>query len=305
MVPPVHYKPGAGGQAKEIGPLTAIYLSRNCQVKMAVVKRLFALCLVAGCAELGVVGDGTTLSWGPPNEGVLVDGAQLPLEGDGYWVPPRWAERGTQWGTDELIDTVVYTGRALAAAHPGSRLVVGDLSIRGGGESAHHRSHQTGRDVDLVLMAIDAAGQPVELTEMRHFDATGKALGPGEPLRFDAARSWTIVRALIEAPGPGIANIFLYAPLRDLVLDHAREAGEPEALIALAGDVLAQPGDSAPHDDHMHVRVFCSPSDVTCSDYARRAPPKKPPLLTAGQAIADEMAQRPRAASMLHFRPRW
>lgn len=244
------------------------------------VKRLLALGLLAGCAELGVVGDGTTVSWGPPNEGVLIDGARLPIEGDGYWVPPRWAARGTQYGTDELIDTIVFTGRAVAAAHPGSRLVVGDLSIRGGGESAHHRSHQTGRDVDLVLFAVDAGGRAIEVTEMRHFSADGHTVDAGEPLRFDAARQWTVVRALLEAPGPGVANIFLYAPLRDLVLDHARERGEPEALIELAGATMAQPSDSAPHDDHMHVRIFCAPTDATCTDYARRAPPKKPPVLT-------------------------
>jgi penicillin-insensitive murein endopeptidase len=257
------------------------------------------------CAELGVVGDGTTLSWGPPNEGVLIDGARLPTVGDGFVVPERWAARGTQWGTDELIDTIVYVGRAVAAEHHGSRLVVGDLSIRGGGESAHHRSHQTGRDVDLVLFARDARGTPIESIEMRHYGADGKTSDAGEPLTFDAERTWTAVRALLEAPGPGVANVFLYAPLRDLVLDHARARGEPDALIDLAGSVLSQPSDSARHDDHLHVRMLCAADDLECSDYARRRPEKKPPALTSAQAIAAELARRPRAASMLHFRARW
>lgn len=259
---------------------------------------------LAACAELGVVGDGTTVSWGPPNQGVLIDGARLPTVGDGYWVPPRWAARGTQWGTDELVDTIAHVGRAVAAAHPGSRLVVGDLSIRGGGESAHHRSHQTGRDVDLVLFARDAAGNPVESIEMRHYGADGKTTDAGEPLWFDEARTWTAVRALVEAPGPGVANVFLYAPLRDRVLDHARQSGAPDAVIDLAGAVLAQPSDSAKHDDHLHVRVFCA-DDVTCTDYARQAPPKKLRATAAEAAIAGELSRRPRAASMLHFRARW
>lgn len=263
------------------------------------------IALLAGCAELGVVGDGTTVSWGPPNEGVLVDGARLPLAGDGFFVPPRWAARGTQWGSDELIDTIAFVGRAVSAAHPGSRLAVGDLSIAGGGKSKHHRSHQTGRDVDLVLFARNAAGKPVELTEMRRFGADGKSVGGGEPLWFDAERTWTVVRALVEAPGPGVANIFLYAPLRDLVLDHARASGAPDAIVDLAGQALAQPSDSAPHDDHLHVRIYCSPSDASCTDYAWRKPPKKGRTIAAEEDIAGEMAARPRIGSMLHFRPKW
>lgn len=260
---------------------------------------------LAACAELGVVGDGTTVSWGPPNEGVLLGGARLPLAGEGFVVPPRWAARGTQYGTDELIDTIAFVGRAVVAAHPGSRLVVGDLSMRGGGESPHHRSHQTGRDVDLVLFARDRAGRALEVIEMRHFGEHGRTVDGGEPLRFDAARQWTVVRALLEAPGPGVANIFLYAPLRDLVLDHARASGAPDAVVDLAGLVMAQPGDSAPHDDHMHVRLFCAAADATCTDYTTRGAPKKAPPLAAAQRVAAELAHRPRIGSMLRFGPRW
>jgi penicillin-insensitive murein endopeptidase len=260
---------------------------------------------LAGCVELGVVGDGTTVSWGPPNDGVLIDGARLPLEGEGFVVHRTWAARGTQYGTDELIAVISHVGRSVAAAHAGSRIAVGDLSIAGGGRSKHHRSHQTGRDVDLVLFARDAAGHPIQPTQMRAFNADGRTIGGGEVLTFDAERTWTVVRALIEAPGPGVANIFLYAPLRDLVLDHARASGAPDSIIDLAGLAMAQPGDSAPHNDHMHVRIYCSPDDAGCSDYAWRKPPKKERRVAAEQAIAGELAQRPLVGSMLHFGPRW
>ena len=42
---------------------------------------------------------------------------------------------------------------------------------------------------------------------------------------------------------------------------HAEEIGEPPELIARARRALHQPGDSARHDDHMHVRVYCSEAD--------------------------------------------
>ncbi|MCL4227892.1 MAG: penicillin-insensitive murein endopeptidase [Myxococcales bacterium] len=275
---------------------------------MARVLAAIALALAvaaAGCAELGVVGDGTTVSWGPPNRGVLVGGTRLPVAGEGFVVHPRWAARGTQWGTDELVDVIVHVAREVAAAHPGTRLAVGDLSIAGGGRSKHHRSHQTGRDVDLVLFAMDPEGRPVDLGEMRRFDASGRVVGGGPALHFDAGRTWTLVRALIEAPGPGVANIFLYAPLRDLVLDHARASGAPDSIVDLAGQVMAQPGDSAPHDDHIHLRLYCAASDPRCHDYAPRPPPKKARPIRGEEAVAAELARRPLIGSMLHFGPRW
>ncbi|HVK71944.1 MAG TPA: penicillin-insensitive murein endopeptidase [Kofleriaceae bacterium] len=248
--------------------------------------------LSGGCVEWGVVSDGTSVSWGKANGGQLLGGRRLPLEGDGFHVLPTWSSRGTQWGTEELLDVIAYVGRSVAIRHPGTTLAVGDLSIFGGGASAHHRSHQTGRDVDLLLFATDLDGRPVPSTEMQRFGPDGLTRGKGPRRRFDAARTWSVVRALLEAPGPGVANIFVYAPLRDLLLDHARDLGEPEGLIDYAATVLAQPGDSAPHDDHLHVRIYCPTTDPGCVDYASRPPAKKPP---APSAALTELAGKMRA----------
>jgi hypothetical protein len=54
----------------------------------------------------------------------------------------------------------------------------------------------------------------------------------------------------------------------------------------------------------MHVRIYCSTADAGCSDYAWRAPPKKPRQIAAEEAVAGEMAKRPRIGSMLLFRAR-
>jgi murein endopeptidase len=115
--------------------------------------------LATGCVQLGVVSDGTSVSWGPANQGMLLGAVPLPLTGDGFVVHATWAARDTQWGIDELIAVVAWTAREVARAHPGTELAIGDLSIAGGGRSAHHRSHQTGRDVDLVLFGIKAAAR--------------------------------------------------------------------------------------------------------------------------------------------------
>lgn len=257
----------------------------------------------AGCVELGVVSDGTTVSWGPANQGVLLDGARLPLEGDGYVVHATWAERDTQWGVDELIDVVAWTAREVARTHPGTVLAVGDLSIAGGGRSKHHRSHQSGRDVDLVLFGRRGA-ERLPATAMLPYTADG-VLAADPTVTFDVEREWTVVRALLGAPSPGIANIFLYAPLRERLLDHARAIGEPADLIELAGATITQPSDSAPHNDHMHVRIYCPRGEPTCRDYALRPQAKKAPAVGALAAFAAVIGNKPVTGGLLRARPRW
>lgn len=265
---------------------------------------LLAAVALGGCAYLGVVGDGTSLAWGPPDEGALVDGRRLPTEGDGFVVPSRWRLRGAQYGTDELVGLITHAGHLVATRSVGDRIGVADLSIGGGGRSSYHRSHQTGRDADLLFMVRDTRGQAVELTEMRHFGADGGTVDAGPRLFFDPVRTWIVVRALLEAPGPGVKHLFIYAPLRDQLLDHARAIGEPDSLVAWAGAVLSQPGDSAPHDDHLHVRIYCPEGDSTCVDFGARNPRKKS-VRRPEAALARAVAARPIVGTPWFYLRRW
>ena len=49
----------------------------------------------------------------------------------------------------------------------------------------------------------------------------------------------------------------------------ATASGERQELIERASYVLHQPSDSQPHDDHMHIRIYCSPNDrsLGCLDF--------------------------------------
>src|SRR5690606_6646399 len=125
------------------------------------------------CAGQGIHDDGTSVSFGPPNRGALVNPLVLPPSGDGYWMPPTWARRGLHYGTGELVGMIAHLGRDLAQRGAGRPLAVADLSPQRGGPSRWHRSHQTGRDVDLIYFARDAEGRPVPADSMRHFRADG------------------------------------------------------------------------------------------------------------------------------------
>ncbi len=224
---------------------------------------LLVASLLTGCVELGVITDGTAVSKGRPSAGVLVDGLRLPDVGEGFATRSPWKERGNRYGTDEMIDLITGVGRRLATTVKGPRLIVADLSARGGALAAKkwHRSHQNGRDVDLVYFMRDAEGKPMEADAMRPFGPDLKAKD-GSGISIDVARTWALVKELVTAPEATVQWVFMYEPIARKLLEHAVAEGEPEALIAKARLALKQPGDSAPHHDHIHVRVYCNPNDV-------------------------------------------
>lgn len=235
---------------------------------MARTAALGALALsLTGCPRLGVIDDGTTLSYGPANRGRLINPQRLPRRGDGFHIPNRWATRGLNFGTDEMLLFLAHIGRAVSAEHARSSVSIADISLARGGPSAWHRSHQTGRDVDVIFFMTDRRGKPVPYEDMRHVGPDGvtrPGAGLGGPLasyRFDVARNWSLVRAAIENPVARVQFIFIYDPLRQMLLDYAREKGESADLIAQASHILRQPGGAAPHDDHFHMRIYCAGSD--------------------------------------------
>lgn len=197
---------------------------------------------------------------GRPSGGYLVAGRRLPDHGDGFTTREIWRTRGVRYGTDELVDLITAVGRQLAQT-PGEKLVVADLSPRNGGEARRwHRSHQSGRDVDLVYFMRDAQGKPMEADAMRIFDANGVAKD-GSGISIDIPRTWELVRSLITSREAIVQWVFMFQPIANKLLEHAIAKGEPEVILNRARLVMKQPGDSARHDDHIHVRVYCSERD--------------------------------------------
>jgi len=263
-----------------------------------------ALVGLGACAELGGIDDGLAVSRGACNRGTIVHPVALPHTGDGYWIPPTWWARGHRWGTNELVDLVVGVGRRVAAPG-GPRLSVADMSARRGGRTPQHRSHQAGRDVDLLYFVTDAGGTAVDDDAMRRFGADGWTVDQhdGAPrMQFDAARNWALVRALVTAPEAEVQYIFLYEPLSQKVLAYGRAHGASEAVLARARAVLHQPGDSARHDDHMHVRIYCSAADraAGCVDHG----PGRAETLVGEVPLALEHADVEAAADALRRTPR-
>ncbi len=245
------------------------------------------LCALAWSGCLGVfANDGSSsVSLGSHANGALLHGVAMPFEGEGYKVHPAWRGRSHNYATAEVVRWLTQVFRNVAESIPDATAHLGDLSGRNGGDAAMHRSHASGRDIDVFFFASDGSARPLDdLPAMLHFASDGRAArwstaGPGHtvasPLpdaRFDARRNWALVRAMLSNPTVEVQWIFMQDPLAALLLEEAARESTPAELVARARAILHQPTDSQPHDDHMHVRVFCDPGDrpFGCSDKGPR-----------------------------------
>lgn len=199
-------------------------------------------------ASLGSVADGT-----------LNQGTELPTTGVGYRIFDRHQGYGTRWGTPELIHAIKSAAAFVNENHQGAPLMIGNLSRSRGGDIPWSRSHNSGRDADLAFYVLDQTGKSVPAPELLKFDDSG--IPPAMPhLKFDVERNWAVVKGLLQS-GVQIQYLFISLGLKAMLLEHAQTLGEPAWLIAMASDVLHQPHDALPHDDHFHLRIACQPDD--------------------------------------------
>ena len=161
-------------------------------------------------------------SVGLPYDGHLIDGTQLPIEGQSWvtWDPVTNSvpnEPYRLYGNEHTIRAVISVLDAYHVAHPDApRLVVGDISLKGGGPMTdEHVSHQNGLDVDV------------------YYPRTDRTLrAPTSPAQIDRALSQDLVDRFVAA---GAQMIFV---------------GFSTGLTGPSGVVIPYPN----HDDHMHVR---------------------------------------------------
>lgn len=194
-------------------------------------------------------------SVGSPTEGHLVGGARL-ADAPHLRVVPVYANGDVRWGVEPLVGMIDRAARSVRKQFPDAVLSVGHLSKPGGGELDRHASHESGRDADVGFYIKNQIGKPIYED---HFVAfTGDGAAPSWPgARFDDARNWALVAALVGDGQARVTHIFVATPLRARLLAHAEKIGAPQNLRVRAAEVMAQPKGSLPHDDHFHVRIAC------------------------------------------------
>ena len=202
-----------------------------------------------------------SVSIGTAQEGHLEGGFELPE--NNVWIRfyRKVKNRGSNHATLELAALMARASRVVNQAVGGSLLTIGDCSSEDGGDIRGHRSHNSGRDVDILFYVVDEHGRSIPATGFYKFDDTGRAKKRGKPQYFDVERNWWLVRTLVASEDPYVQYIFVSKGLRALMLDFAKKNGEAKEILRKARRILMQPKDALPHDDHYHVRIYCSDDD--------------------------------------------
>lgn len=209
-------------------------------------------------------------------------GESIPDEPDLAFDIPKWGQSlgGVKWGRlkngIELPDSSLYTKRQPATSWGSTHaigvimrsiaifrhetgfegeLLMGSISKKRGGKFPPHRSHRSGRDVDVGLPAFP--GFP---------EGTRARAG-----RVDWGATWALMQAFIRSGE--VRYIFLSYGLQKRLYDAAVQMGTsdddldeliqwPRGRKSTQGLVRDAPG----HDTHFHVRIACGPNEPKCYD---------------------------------------
>lgn len=200
---------------------------------------------------------------GFPHGGVQTSAIELPVSGPGF-VRFRPTER-VYWGQPALVNAIQSVAASVHTRFAGGPpMVLGDLSARLGGKIPRHNSHRSGRDVDVLWQLMTPAGKPVRTPGFIKVGPDGLAIEPdsGRYYRLDVERQWQVVKGFITTPGLHVQWMFCSTWIEALLIQYARALGEPDELVWRAQTVMLQPADSLPHDDHIHMRIACSPEQA-------------------------------------------
>ena len=182
-------------------------------------------------------------SRGRPHKGRLIDGAALPVNESLYTIRFERLAFGTTLA-------VLNIQRALASfryetAYPGT-IYIGAMSRKTGRRLRPHKSHQSGRDVDVRLPAMPYATRTQKLREWE----------------VDWHATWALIRAFAETGE--VQQIFLEMKFWRRLRKAAVEMGTPDAEIASIMRTYVR--HSRGHVAHIHVRFVCSEAAEYCRD---------------------------------------
>jgi murein endopeptidase len=190
--------------------------------------------------DLGSLGP---MSVGRTNRGAVLNGVRM-LDGEHWTI----IDQSASWGTQETIDFLSAGIETVVERYPNTpKMRIGHLSAKQGGSLSPHKSHQSGRDVDVSYYYLASAGK------FRWYSrATAKNL--------DRARTWTFVRALLT--DADIEYMFINTSVQKLLRQHAESVGEDKEWLDRIFEYGSPRGNwplirhARGHDTHIHVRFY-------------------------------------------------
>jgi len=183
--------------------------------------------------------------------GRLLNGEQL-TSGPGYKVRTP----GRAYGTDQTVSLIRKAcGKYSRKFRRAPRVVIGDISFKRGGYMRPHKSHQSGRDVDIGY--VHKSGR-----EMKNFESMNKR-------NLDVAKTWYLVKAFIDTGD--VEYMFIDHGIQRLLYEYALSHGVSKKWLEAnmqyprgRGATEAPIRHTRGHHNHMHIRFRCPKDDKAC-----------------------------------------
>ncbi|ATB33836.1 penicillin-insensitive murein endopeptidase [Melittangium boletus] len=176
-----------------------------------------------------------SISVGFVHSGRMVNSVQFPPGEEWIVVSPE-----RTWATQETIDAVIRAIREVRAEHPKApRLRVNQISSQDGGYMRPHKSHQSGRDVDLGFYY--PTEEPIRVREReRH---------------IDLELNWALIKALVVHTDVQMILVDkrVQKVLREYALTHGEDPKWVDSLFLGNSPLIKH---ARGHRDHFHVRFF-------------------------------------------------
>lgn len=200
-------------------------------------------------------------SIGHPYSGHLKNPVPFPATSEWHTTQGSTRAGRVYYSTDYLNHFLLGAAEAVGRSHPGSfSLSVGNLSLEHGGDITMSRSHNTGRDVDLAYYVETLDGTPAP-SYYHAFGKDGHSVQAPKRFRLDLARNWAVFRAMLDSKEAEL-QYFIVAPyIERMLLEYAKSIGEDPEIIRRAELIMMLPSWAKMHDNHIHVRVMCTPAD--------------------------------------------
>lgn len=208
--------------------------------------------LTTKLGQIRVRGGG--LSIGKPSRGKLVRGVELPDRPDLYTRRKPEEEYGS---THTIVQMLAAFTRFRHESGYKGPVVIGGMSRPRGGRFRPHKSHQSGRDVDIRLPLLPGSQDKKQTTSAD----------------VDWRATWKLMHAFLETGE--VEYIFLDYRLQKKLYKAARETGAQPDQLELWLQWPAKPHTNKGvirhvegHSVHMHVRIRCGPQEKNC--YSQR-----------------------------------
>ncbi len=183
------------------------------------------------------------LSMGSPNGGRLVNGVQLPETPLFELWKPEWAY-GSTHATSVVVQAIGDFRRNTGWT---GTLTIGSMSKQDGGHFPPHKSHQSGRDIDIRLPRLDGSG-----AHPNH-------------AQTDWHAAWALISAFLDTGE--VQVVFLSRRLHGLLRAAAKDMGATSSELARIGTVISH---SKGHNAHLHIRMKCGVDETDCSSVRAR-----------------------------------